>query len=104
VKAGNLDKVEEIFNHVCNYKTISVNARPCNTVLSGCLSFGYHVKAEIIYDLMCQRKYDIESSSMEKPESVLILSRKAVRKPSILKLGKEQREILVGLLFQWFAN
>jgi hypothetical protein len=41
---------------------------------------------------------------MEKPESVLILSRKAVRKPSILKLGKEQREILVGLLFQWFAN
>lgn len=96
MKAGNLDKVEEIFNHVCNNKTISVNARPCNTILSGCLSFGYHVKAEIIYDLMCQKKYDIES--------VLILSRKAVRKPSILKLENEQREILVGLLFQWFAN
>lgn len=91
VKAGNLDKVEEIFNHVCNNKTISVNARPCNTILSGYLSFGYHVKAEIIYYLMCQKKYDIES--------VLILSRKAVRKPSFLKLGKEQREILVGLLF-----
>ena len=98
VKVGNLDKAEEIFNQMLSDGSISVNSRSCNTILSGYLSSGDYVKAEKIYDLMCQKKYDIDSSSMEKLDYVLSLSRKEVKKPVSLKLSKEQREALVGLL------
>ncbi|KAG5238854.1 pentatricopeptide repeat-containing protein [Salix suchowensis] len=97
VKVGNFDKAEEIFNYMRNNEAIGLNARSCNTILSEYLSSGYHVKAERIYDLMCQKKYDVDSSLMEKLDSVLSSSRKVVRKPISLKLSKEQREILVGL-------
>ncbi|KAF9675941.1 hypothetical protein SADUNF_Sadunf09G0086300 [Salix dunnii] len=97
VKVGNFDKAEEIFNHMRNNEAIGLNARSCNTILSEYLSSGYHVKAERIYDLMCQKKYDVDSSLMEKLDSVLSSSRKVIRKPISLKLSKEQREILVGL-------
>jgi pentatricopeptide repeat protein len=97
VKVGNFDKAEEIFNHMRNNEAIGVNARSCNTILREYLSSGYHVKAERIYDLMCQKKYDIDSSLMEKLDSVLSSSRKVARRRISLKLSKEQREILVGL-------
>lgn len=97
VKVGNFDKAEEIFNHMRNNEAIGVNARSCNTILKEYLSSGYHVKAERIYDLMCQKKYDIDSSLMEKLDSVLSSSRKVARRRISLKLSKEQREILVGL-------
>ncbi|XP_028765829.1 pentatricopeptide repeat-containing protein At2g15820, chloroplastic [Neltuma alba] len=98
VKVGNLDKAEDIFNQMISDIAIGVNARSCNIILSGYLSSGNHVKAEKIYDLMCQKKYDIETSSMEKLEHILSLSRKIVKKPTSLRLSKEQREILIGLL------
>ncbi|XP_042981298.1 pentatricopeptide repeat-containing protein At2g15820, chloroplastic [Carya illinoinensis] len=98
VKVGNLDKVEEIFNVMRSNQAIGVNSRSCNTILGGYLSSGEYVKAEKIYDLMCQKTYDIDSPLMEKLDYVLSLSRKRVKKPVSLKLSKEQREILVGLL------
>ncbi|XVE93313.1 hypothetical protein REPUB_Repub01dG0180800 [Reevesia pubescens] len=98
VKVGNLSKAEEIFNQMQSNGTIGVNAKSCNTILDGYLFFGYFLKAEKIYDLMCQKKYEIESPLMEKLDYVLSLSRKEVKKPVSLKLSKEQREILVGLL------
>lgn len=98
VKIGSLDKAEEIFIQMHNNETIGVNSRSCNIILKGYLSCGEHVKAEKIYDLMCQKKYDIEPSSMEKLDYVLSLSRKVIKTPTKLKLSKEQREILVGLL------
>ncbi|KAL9333458.1 hypothetical protein Peur_073597 [Populus x canadensis] len=97
VKVCNFDKAEEIFNHMRNNEAIGVNARSCNTILREYLSSGYHVKAERIYDLMCQKKYNIDSSLMEKLDSVLSSSRKVARRRISLKLSKEQREILVGL-------
>ncbi|PON49193.1 Homing endonuclease, LAGLIDADG [Parasponia andersonii] len=98
VKVGNLDKAEEIFCLMQDEGAIGINARSCNTILSGYLSSGDYMKAEKIYDLMCQRKYDVESSLMEKIDFVLSLSRKHVKRPVSLKLSKEQREILVGML------
>ncbi|XP_043696211.1 pentatricopeptide repeat-containing protein At2g15820, chloroplastic-like [Telopea speciosissima] len=98
VKIGNIGKAEEIFNRMLNDVMIGVNTRACNVILGLYLSSGEHVKAEKIYDLMCQKKYDIESQLMEKIDYILSLKRKVVRKPISLKLSKEQREILVGLL------
>ncbi|KAM1420848.1 hypothetical protein ACFX2I_003172 [Malus domestica] len=98
VKVGNLAKAEEIFGLMQSDAAIGVNARSCNTILSGYLSSGDYVKAENIFDLMCQKKYDVEPPLMEKIDYILSLSRKVVKKPVSLKLSKEQREILVGLL------
>ncbi|KAL5858048.1 hypothetical protein ACOSQ3_005506 [Xanthoceras sorbifolium] len=98
MKAGNLDKAEEVFNQMLNDETIGVNTRSCNIILSGYLSAGEYVKAEKIYDLMCRKKYDIEPLLMEKLDYVLSLTRKQVKKPVSLKLSKEQRENLVGLM------
>ncbi|KAK8485184.1 hypothetical protein V6N13_128756 [Hibiscus sabdariffa] len=98
VKVGNLVKAEEIFNHMRGNVTVGVNAKSCNTILYGYLSSGDILRAEKIYDLMCEKKYEIESPLMEKLEYVLSLSRKEVKKPVSLKLSKEQREALVGLL------
>ncbi|KAL6963952.1 Pentatricopeptide repeat-containing protein [Sarracenia purpurea var. burkii] len=98
VKIGNIEKAEEIFNQMLNNGAIGVNTRSSNTILSGYLSSGEYVKAEKIYDFMCQKNYDIEPPLMEKLDYVLSLTRKVVKKPMSLKLSKEQREILVGLL------
>ncbi|KAI4298424.1 hypothetical protein L6164_031986 [Bauhinia variegata] len=98
VKAGNLDKAEDVFNQMISDINIGINGRSCNIILSGYLSSGNYIKAEKIYDLMCQKKYDIETTSMEKLEYVLSLSRTTVKKPIRRKLSKDQREILIGLL------
>ncbi|XP_027360328.1 pentatricopeptide repeat-containing protein At2g15820, chloroplastic [Abrus precatorius] len=98
VKIGNIDKAEDVFNQMVRDATIGVNARSCNIILSGYLSLGNHLKAEKIYDFMCQKKYEIESPLMEKLDYILSLKRKIIKKPISLKLSKEQREILIGLL------
>ncbi|XP_023525582.1 pentatricopeptide repeat-containing protein At2g15820, chloroplastic-like [Cucurbita pepo subsp. pepo] len=98
VKVGNLDRAEEIFSQMQTNGEIGVSARSCNIILSGYLLSGDYLKAEKIYDLMCQKKYDIDPPLMEKLDYVLSLSRKEIKKPVSLKLSKEQREILVGLL------
>ncbi|XP_050233775.1 pentatricopeptide repeat-containing protein At2g15820, chloroplastic [Mercurialis annua] len=98
IKVGKLEKAQDAFNNMLSDEAIGVNTRSCNLILSGYLSSGYHMEAEKIYDLMCQKKYDIEPSLMEKLDYVLSLSRKVVKKPLSVKLSKDQREILVGLL------
>ncbi|XXG52001.1 hypothetical protein AAC387_Pa03g0433 [Persea americana] len=98
VKTGYLDKAEKIFNEMQTNGAIGVHSKSCNVILGGYLASGQFVKAEKIYDMMCQKKYDIESALMEKMEYVLSLSRKVVKKPISMKLDKEQREILMGLL------
>ncbi|KAF2305848.1 hypothetical protein GH714_008362 [Hevea brasiliensis] len=102
VKSGDLHKAEDTFNHMCSNETVGVDTRSCNIILKGYLSSGDYMKAEKIYDLMCQKKYDIESSLMEKLDYILSLSRKEVKKLVSLKLSKDQREILVGLLLDQF--
>ncbi|KAJ7981560.1 Pentatricopeptide repeat-containing protein [Quillaja saponaria] len=98
VTVGNIDKAEDIFNQMNNDGAIGINSRSCNIILSGYLSSGNYVKAEKIYDLMCQKKYDIETTLMEKLEYVLSLTRRNVKRPVSLKLSIEQREILIGML------
>lgn len=96
--AGNIEKAEEIFNHMHSDQTIGVNTRSCNIILSAYLSSGDFIKAEKIYHLMCLKKYEIESAWMEKLDYVLSLNRKEVKKPVSLNLSSEQRENLIGLL------
>ncbi|KAK2991470.1 hypothetical protein RJ640_016505 [Escallonia rubra] len=98
VRVANLDKAEEMFDQMYRNVSIGVNARSCNTMLRGYISCEEYAKAEKIYELMCQKKYDIEPPLMEKIDYVLSLSKKVVKKPISLKFSKEQREILLGLL------
>ncbi|GAU12241.1 hypothetical protein TSUD_02070 [Trifolium subterraneum] len=98
VKVGKLDKAEDIFSQMFRDASIGVNARSCNIILHGYLYSGNNLKAEKIYDLMCQKKYEIDPPLMEKLDFILSLRRKIIKKPTSLKLSKEQREILIGML------
>lgn len=98
VKISNLEKAGDVFDEMKNNGTINVNAKSCNTLLKGFLDSGNHVKAKKIYELMSLKKYIIEPSLMEKLDYILSLVRKEVKKPLSVKLSKEQREVLVGLL------
>ncbi|XP_039122573.1 pentatricopeptide repeat-containing protein OTP51, chloroplastic-like [Dioscorea cayenensis subsp. rotundata] len=95
---GNLEKAEEIFYEMHTNPAIGIHAQSCNTILGAYLSSGDFVKAEKIYDLMCQKKYDIEPQYMEKLDYILSLKRKVIKRPVSMKLDPEQREILMGLL------
>ncbi|KAF8011776.1 hypothetical protein BT93_I0039 [Corymbia citriodora subsp. variegata] len=98
VRNGDISKAEEIFSEMHTNGAIGISGRNCNSILGGYLSAGDYVKAEKLYHLMCQKKYEIELASMEKLDPILSLRGKAVKKPVSLKLTKEQREILVGML------
>lgn len=98
VKTGNLEKAEGIFNEMHANGTIGANARSCNIILGGYLASDEYVKAEKIYDIICQKKYDIEPHYLEKLEYALSLNRKVVKRRVSMKLDQEQREILIGML------
>ncbi|CAN8257897.1 unnamed protein product [Cochlearia groenlandica] len=98
VKIGDLEKAEDVFYDMKNNGTINVNARSCNTLLKGYLDSENHVKAKKIYEIMSLKKYETEPSLKEKLDYVLGLFKKVVKKPLSMKLSKEQREVLVGLL------
>ncbi|XP_057787425.1 pentatricopeptide repeat-containing protein OTP51, chloroplastic isoform X2 [Salvia miltiorrhiza] len=98
VQTGSLDKAEQIFSQMHADEAIGVDAKSCNNILRGYLTYEHHAKARKIYDFMCQKKYEIESSLMEKLEYVERFSMKEAKRSSSLKLSQEQREILIGLL------
>uniref|UniRef100_A0A1J3H4M4 Protein ORGANELLE TRANSCRIPT PROCESSING 51 n=1 Tax=Noccaea caerulescens TaxID=107243 RepID=A0A1J3H4M4_NOCCA len=99
VKNGNLEKAGDVFDEMKNNGTINVNAKSCNTLLKGYLDSENHVKARKIYELMSLKKYEIGAPLLEKLDYILSLVKKEVKKkPVSLKLSKEQREVLVGLL------
>lgn len=98
VKTSNIEKAESIFNLMLENDAIGISNRSCNTLLSGYLSCGDTLKAEKQYRLMRQKNYEVESSLMEKLDSIVRSSKKVVQKSVTLKLSPEQREILVGLL------
>ncbi|KAF5190106.1 Pentatricopeptide repeat-containing protein [Thalictrum thalictroides] len=98
VKVGNHNKAMEIFNQMYSNAAIGVNSRSCNTMLSGYLSSGEYPEAEKIYDLMCLKKYDVDPPLVDKLDFVLSLNKKVAKKPRRMKLSKDQREILIGLI------
>ncbi|MQL76827.1 hypothetical protein Taro_009229 [Colocasia esculenta] len=98
VKTGNLEKAESIFNEMHQNADIGSNSVSCNIILGAFLASADYMKAEKIYDLMRQKKYDIDMMYMEKFDYIRSLKKKVVDKPVSLKLDKEQREILIGLL------
>lgn len=98
MKVGNLDKAEELFNQMHKDEKLGINTRSCNLILGGYLSSENCLKAGKIYSLMCQKKFDVEPSLMEKVDDMLTMTRKEVKKPASPKLSKEQRENIVGLL------
>ncbi|XP_051134821.1 pentatricopeptide repeat-containing protein At2g15820, chloroplastic [Andrographis paniculata] len=98
VQTNNLDKAEEIFNQMCADETIGVDAKSCNAILRGYLAVGNNAKAETVHSFMQEKKYEVEASSMEKLQSIATVNDEEVKEPVSLKLGKEQREIIIGLL------
>ncbi|KAL8541313.1 hypothetical protein ACS0TY_002531 [Phlomoides rotata] len=98
VQTKNLDKAEEIFNKMHADEATGVDIKSCNTILRGYLTCAHNAKAEKIADFMCEKKYEIESSLIEKLEYILSLRQEEAKKSTRLKLSKEQREILIGLL------
>ncbi|KAK6916488.1 Homing endonuclease, LAGLIDADG [Dillenia turbinata] len=98
VKNGNVEKAEQIFSQMGTYGTIGVNGLSCNIILSGYLSCGENLKAEKIYELMCQKKYDVDPPLMEKIDHILSLSKEVAQKPISMKLSRDQGELLLGLL------
>ncbi|KAK6136847.1 hypothetical protein DH2020_029402 [Rehmannia glutinosa] len=95
VQNNNLDRAEEIFNEMVADEAIGVNTKSCNTILRGFLTSSHYAKAIKIFSFMREKRYEVESSLIEKLEYVLA---EEVKKPISLKLSKEQREILIGLL------
>ncbi|KAK1289066.1 Pentatricopeptide repeat-containing protein [Acorus calamus] len=98
IRVGNLEKAEQIFNEMITGGTVNTNARSCNIILGGYLTSKEFVKAEKIYDMMHQKKYDIDPQFLDEIEYILRLNKKMMKKPVKLKLDEEQREILMGLL------
>ncbi|KAE8667864.1 Pentatricopeptide repeat-containing protein [Hibiscus syriacus] len=99
VEVSNLGRAEEIFNQMPGNATIGVNVESCNTILYGYLSSRDRLKAEKIYDLMCEKKYEIESPLMEKLEHVLTSSRKEVMKPFFPK----GQPVIPKLIHRWLS-
>ncbi|CAN6444377.1 unnamed protein product [Victoria cruziana] len=98
VQTDNLQKAEEVFTQMQTNGALGANDNACNIILQAYVESGQHDKAEQIYDLMCRKKYEINSSLIDKLDYMLSSRKKVVKKPITLKLEKEQREILIGLL------
>ncbi|KAK1417480.1 hypothetical protein QVD17_26608 [Tagetes erecta] len=98
VHIGNLEKAEEILRQMQNLEDVGVDSKSCNTILRGYLDGREYVKAEKIYALMKEKKYHIDPDLIENLERVLSSNEELVKNPVTLKLSKEQREALVGLL------
>ncbi|XP_006838669.2 pentatricopeptide repeat-containing protein OTP51, chloroplastic [Amborella trichopoda] len=98
VRNDRIARAEELFNEMKSNGAIGANNRACNIILEAYLTSSQYAKAEDIYDLMGQKKYNIAPPLLEKVDYVLSLSRKKLKKSLSLKLDKEQREILIGLL------
>ncbi|KAJ6821120.1 pentatricopeptide repeat-containing protein OTP51, chloroplastic [Iris pallida] len=98
VRTGNLGKAEEIFNEMYANGTIGATARSCNAILGGFLASDESDKAERVYDIMRQKKYDVEPPHTEKLQHIFSMKRKVVQRRVSMKLDQEQREILTGML------
>lgn len=98
VMTGSLEKAEEIFNEMYSNGTIGATARSCNAILGGYLASNVYDKAEKVYDIMRQKKYDVDLQFREKLQHMFSLKRKVVKRRVSMKLDQEQREILIGLL------
>lgn len=98
MNAGTVDNAGDIVDKMLSNESVGINAQSFNIILSGYLSSGDYKKAESVYDLMCQKKYDIKPLLLEKIEYALSLSKKEVKKPLNIKFSKDEQETLVGLL------
>nr|XP_043626930.1 pentatricopeptide repeat-containing protein At2g15820, chloroplastic [Erigeron canadensis] len=98
VRTGKLEKAEDILRQMQNLEGVGIDTESCNSILRGYLDSREYLKAKKMYALMNEKKYHIESELIENLERVLRSNEEALKNPSRLKLSKEQREALVGLL------
>ncbi|KAJ3680732.1 hypothetical protein LUZ60_017010 [Juncus effusus] len=98
VRSNKIEKAEEIFKEMIENRTIGTNAKSCNIILKGYVKAGEFLKAEKLYYIMQQKKYEIEPNMFEKIKRGLVLNKKVkIEKKVSVKLDEEQREILIGL-------
>ncbi|XP_076949098.1 pentatricopeptide repeat-containing protein At2g15820, chloroplastic-like [Bidens hawaiensis] len=98
VHIGNLEKAEDALCQMQNLEDVGVDSKSCNLILRGYLDGREYVKAEKMYALMKEKKYNVDPAVVENLERVLSSNEEIVKNPVTLKLSKEQRESLVGLL------
>ncbi|TXG64692.1 hypothetical protein EZV62_011686 [Acer yangbiense] len=87
IKAGNVEKADEVFNQMQSDEAIGIDARSCNTMLSGYLSScntissGYlasekYNKVDELFDLMLEKDYEVEPRLDSDLDYVLMMARK----------------------------
>ncbi|KAK0581339.1 hypothetical protein LWI29_012571 [Acer saccharum] len=90
IKAGNVEKADEVFNQMQSDEAIGIDARSCNTMLSGYLSScntmssgylaseKYNKVHELVFNLMLEKDYDVEPRLDEDLDYVLNTVRKDI--------------------------
>ncbi|KAK0581814.1 hypothetical protein LWI29_018310 [Acer saccharum] len=87
INAGNVEKADEVFNQMQSDEAIGIDARSCNTmlsgylsscdtILSGYLSFEKYNKVDEQFDLMVDKDYDVEPRLDSDLDYVLMMVRK----------------------------
>ncbi|TXG64694.1 hypothetical protein EZV62_011688 [Acer yangbiense] len=87
IKAGNVEKADKVFNQMQSDEAIGIDARSCNTMLSGYLSScntissGYlasekYNKVDELFHLMLEKDYDVEPRLDSNLDYVLRVVRK----------------------------
>ncbi|KAJ4800007.1 Pentatricopeptide repeat-containing protein [Rhynchospora pubera] len=103
VRTNNIPKAEELFTEMQENATIGTTAKSCNMMLRGFLSAGEYIKAEKLHNMMRHKKYEIRPDLLEKIQNGLFLNKNVVDHKNVvdqtvsIRLGEEQREILIGL-------
>ncbi|KAK0580601.1 hypothetical protein LWI29_003999 [Acer saccharum] len=90
IKAGNVEKADEVFNQMQSDEAIGIDARSCNTMLSGYLSScntmssgylaseKYNKVDELVFNLMLEKDYDVEPRLDDDLDYVLTTVRKDI--------------------------
>ncbi|KAK4849158.1 hypothetical protein QYF36_021521 [Acer negundo] len=90
IKAGNVEKADEVFNQMQGDEAIGIDARSCNTMMSGYLSScntissgylsseKYNKVHELRFDLMFEKDYDVEPRLIVDLDYVLRTVRKDI--------------------------
>ncbi|KAK3195685.1 hypothetical protein Dsin_026995 [Dipteronia sinensis] len=88
IRADNVEKAEEVFNQMQSDEAIGINARSCNSILSGYLdrsrnsllseqpSYKDQVKVENIFDLMLMKDFDVERLLLSDVDYILMMIKK----------------------------
>ncbi|GLJ43880.1 hypothetical protein SUGI_0914700 [Cryptomeria japonica] len=98
IKCGELEKAEEVFTGLQKDSAMGVKGKTCNIMLEGYVNAGQEAKIQHLYDQMCNRKYNIDPSLMERIKHSIGMVNEDINRCLSLTLTAEQREIVTAIL------